>query len=92
MENINELKYQRAKEQVEVLKGFYNNLISYLIIIPLLGFLNYNTTDFPWVIFPAVGWGLGLLFHGLCAFGFNPLLGKNWEERKIKELMNSDKF
>lgn len=92
MENRDEHKYLKAKEQVEEIKGFYSNLLTYLIVIPLLGYLNYRTTGFPWVIFPAVGWGLGLLFHGICAFGFNPLLGRNWEERKIKELMNSDEF
>jgi hypothetical protein len=92
MENSNEYKYKKAKERVEEIKGFYSNLITYLIVIPLLAYFNYLTTDFPWVIFPAVGWGLGLLFHGVCAFGYNPLLGKNWEERKIKELMNSDKI
>ncbi|WP_350288100.1 2TM domain-containing protein [uncultured Croceitalea sp.] len=92
MYNRDEDKYQKAKKRVEEIKGFYSNLITYLIVIPLLGYLNYRTTDFPWAIFPAVGWGLGLLFHGICAFGFNPLLGKNWEERKIKELMNSDEF
>lgn len=92
MENRDEVKYQNAKKRVEEIKGFYSNLMTYLIVIPLLGYLNYRTTDFPWAIFPAVGWGLGLLFHGICAFGFNPLLGRNWEERKIKELMNSDEF
>lgn len=92
MENNNEYKYKKAKERVEEIKGFYSNLIAYLIVIPLLVYFNYLTTDFPWVIFPAMGWGLGLLFHGLCAFGNNLILGKNWEERKIKELMNSDEF
>lgn len=92
MENRDEVKYQNAKKRVEEIKGFYSNLITYLIVIPLLVYLNYKTTDFPWAIFPAVGWGIGLLFHGICAFGFNPLLGRNWEERKIKELMNSDEF
>ncbi|WP_394971220.1 2TM domain-containing protein [uncultured Croceitalea sp.] len=92
MYNRDEDKYQKAKKRVEEIKGFYSNLITYLIVIPLLGYLNYRTTDFPWAIFPAVGWGLGLLFHGICAFGFNPFLGRDWEERKMKELMNSDEF
>lgn len=90
--NNNEYNYQRAKKRVEEIKGFYSNLIAYLIVIPLLAYLNYRTTDFLWFLFPTVGWGIGVLFHGMCAFGFNPILGKDWEERKIKELMNSDKF
>ncbi|MBT8188621.1 MAG: 2TM domain-containing protein, partial [Croceitalea sp.] len=54
--------------------------------------LNYRTTDFLWVLFPALGWGIGLIAHGLNAFGYNPILGKDWEERKIKEFMNSSDF
>ena len=92
MKNVNELQYKKAKEQVEVLKGFYGNLMAYLIVIPFLWWLNYMTTDFIWAIFPTLGWGIGLAAHGMCAFNFHPLLGKNWEERKIKEFMNKDKF
>lgn len=92
MENRNDYRYQKAKERVEELKGFYGNLTAYLIVIPILAYINLTTTSFIWFIFPALGWGFGLLMHGLNAFGYNPILGKNWEERKIKEFMNSDNF
>ena len=85
-------KYQKAKEKVQEIKGFYGNVLAYIIVIPVLVYLNYSTTDFLWFIFPAAGWGLGLLFHGFSAFSYNPILGKNWEERKIKELMDSSDF
>ncbi|NAS32846.1 histidine kinase [Flavobacteriaceae bacterium R38] len=88
---IEDKRYQRAKDRVDALKAFYGNLTSYLIVIPVLIFVNYRTSDFPWVIFPALGWGFGLVAHGLEAYGYSPLLGKNWEERKIKELMDNDK-
>jgi hypothetical protein len=36
-----------------------------------------------------MGWGIGLASHALRTFRIiNPVLGKNWEERKRKELMN----
>ncbi|NNC35311.1 MAG: 2TM domain-containing protein [Croceitalea sp.] len=92
MENLNEYKYKKAVKKVQCIKGFYSNLAAYLIIIPLLAYLNYRTTDFLWVLFPALGWGIGLIAHGLNAFGYNPILGKDWEERKIKEFMNSSDF
>ncbi|MCK0156986.1 2TM domain-containing protein [Cellulophaga sp. F20128] len=90
--HLDEKRYQRAKERVEEIKGFYYNLVSYCFVIPCLIWLNYKTTDFPWVIFPIFGWGLGLTIHGMEAFGYNPLLGKNWEKRKIKEYMEDDQF
>lgn len=80
------LAYQRAKDKVEQLKGFYGNLISYCIVIPFLIFINLRTSNFQWFWFPMLGWGMGLTFHALETFGY----GKSWEERKINELMNKD--
>lgn len=88
----NEGKYRRAKERIEAIKGFYTNVLAYCIVIPFLAFLNYNTTAFPWAIFPAIGWGIGLFGQGLLAFGYSSLWNKNWEEQKIQELMNDSNF
>lgn len=87
---IEDKRYLKAKEKVERIKGFYSNLISYLIVIPILAYINYKTTSFPWVIFPALGWGFGIIAHGMEAYGYNPLMGKDWEERKIREFMNKE--
>ncbi|WP_291865198.1 2TM domain-containing protein [Maribacter sp.] len=83
-------RYQKAKEKVEAIKGFYGNLIAYCIIIPMLTILNYNTTSFPWAIFPTAGWGFGVVVHGMEVFGYNPLWGKSWEERKLREYMGNE--
>ncbi len=89
---IEDKRYQKAKERVEAIKSFYGNLTAYCIVIPALAYLNYMSTNWPWVIFPAVGWGFGLLVHGMEAFGYNPLWGKRWEEKKLRELMERDDF
>jgi sensor histidine kinase YesM len=89
---IDDKMYKKAKERVEKIKGFYGNLLAYCIVIPFLAILNYNTTDFPWVVFPILGWGFGVTAHGMEAFGYNPLWGKNWEERRIRKYMDDDKF
>ncbi|MFS4491431.1 2TM domain-containing protein [Maribacter sp. 2308TA10-17] len=89
---IEDKRYEKAKEQVEKIKGFYGNLTSYCIVIPILIFINFRTTSFPWAIFPALGWGFGLTAHGLEAFGYNPLYGKKWEERKMREFMDDENF
>lgn len=80
------LAYQRAKDKVEQLRGFYSNLISYCVVIPFLIFINLRTSNFQWFWFPMLGWGMGLTFHALETFGY----GKSWEERKIRELMNKE--
>lgn len=89
---IDEKLYKKAKQRVEKLKAFYGNLIAYCIVIPCLALLNYNTTSFPWVLFPTVGWGIGVAVHGMEAFGYHPLWGKKWEERRIRKFMEDDRF
>lgn len=85
-------KYIRAVERVEEIKGFYSSLIAYCIVIPFLIYINLTyVPQFHWFWFPIMGWGIGLIFSGFKAFSYNPFLGKNWEERKIQELMNEDK-
>lgn len=89
---IDDKRYTKAKEHVERLKGFYGNLLAYCIVIPCLAILNYNTGNFPWILFPTIGWGFGVLVHGMEVFGYNPLWGKSWEERKMRQYMDDDKF
>lgn len=87
---IEDKRYERAKERVQKLKEFYSNLYSYVIVIPILAYINYRTTSFPWAIFPALGWGFGVVAHWYEANGRQPFLGKGWEEKKIRELMQED--
>ncbi|WP_298486811.1 2TM domain-containing protein [uncultured Maribacter sp.] len=83
-------RYLRAKERVQEEKSFYSNLTAYCLVIPMLGLVNFYTSGFYWVVFPALGWGLGLILHAMKIFGFNLFLGRNWEERKIAEYMKDD--
>jgi hypothetical protein len=87
---IKDKRYLRAKEKVEKIKGFYSNLISYALVIPILAYINYRTTSFPWIIFPVIGWGFGVIAHGFEAYGYNFFITKSWEDRKIKEFMDND--
>ena len=63
--------YEQAKKRVEARKGFFIHLIVYvcvnILLIIIWAFV--AGAGFPWFIFPIVGWGIGLLFHGLGVFG-----------------------
>ena len=92
-ENFENNNYIKAVERVEKMKEFYQNLVTYLIFIPVFIFINLRfSPQFHWFYFPIFGWGIGVLFHGLEVYNYNIFLGKDWEERKIKELMDQDKF
>lgn len=80
--------YEKATRRVKELKGFYGNLTSYILVISFLIVLNILTSPgYLWFFWPMIGWGLGVVAHAVTTFG----IGKDWEERKIKELMEQDR-
>ncbi|MDH4211142.1 MAG: 2TM domain-containing protein [candidate division WOR-3 bacterium] len=84
--------YERAKKRVEELKSFYSHLFVYLAVNAGLFLLNILTSpSHLWFYWPLIGWGIGLAIHGLSVFGTQKMLGKDWEERKIQELMEKEK-
>ncbi len=87
-----ENKYLRAKDRVERLKKFYGNLTSYVLVISGLAVVNYLTNEwvYMWFLWAAFGWGIGIVFHAIGTFNLNPFFGRDWEERKIKELMRDE--
>lgn len=86
-----EERFQQAKKRVEEIKGFYGNLTAYIVVNLVLVFINLKTSpDHLWFYWPMLGWGIGVLFHGLRVFNCMPFLGKDWEERKMKEYMEED--
>ena len=90
-DDLENSKYVKAVERVEKLKEFYQNLASYCLVIPFLIFINLRfSPQFHWFWFPIFGWGIGLVFHFLEVNNYNIFLGKNWEDRKIKELMDKE--
>ncbi|HET8887135.1 MAG TPA: 2TM domain-containing protein [Salinimicrobium sp.] len=94
----NKVKYQAAKKRVKDIKGFYIHLLVYLFIntaIILVGSRGeisgdekIEFADF----FTAFFWGIGLFAHWASVFVPNMFFGKNWEERKIQQLMEEDKI
>ncbi len=90
-----EIKYQQALKRVKTIKGFYTHLIVYIVINAMLVIVNSRNSseDFwHWQTFStAFFWGIGLLAHALSVFMPTMLMGKDWEERKIKQLMEKEK-
>ncbi|QMU63990.1 MAG: hypothetical protein GKR88_06555 [Flavobacteriaceae bacterium] len=99
---LKEQQYLKAKKRVKDIKGFYSHLVVYIIIntfisgIIVYGLSYDSGSDFLEVIthFGVYStwlfWGIGLFFHWLGVFGFKNILGKSWEDKKIKELMKKD--
>jgi two-component system LytT family sensor kinase len=87
-EQNSNISYLEAQKRVKKIKEFYINLSCYCVVIPFLIFINlYTYSEFLWFFFPMLGWGIGLVFQAFDVFGY----GKNWEEKKIKEIMQKEK-
>ncbi|KAA9021771.1 2TM domain-containing protein [Niallia endozanthoxylica] len=87
----NSEKYLRAKKKVQSLKAFYIHLIVYILVNSMLLVINLlSDSGNWWFIYPLVGWGIGLLIHGLSTFVFGKM-GSDWEEKKIKQYMDKDR-
>ncbi len=98
MENTDytqEEKYLRAQKKVKKMQGFYIHLAVYLVFNLLFAILSGTKDGWKGFIEPLMTtglfWGIGLFFHWYGVFGMDLFLGKNWEEKKIKELMDKDK-
>ncbi len=98
MENSEKLKkYRQAKKRVQEEKGFYSHLTAYVIVNIFLLFINSDFIDegfnnwLNWNLYltPFL-WGIGLFIHWIKVFNPNVIFSKQWEERKIKEIMDKD--
>jgi hypothetical protein len=87
MEN---LKYERARRRVEEEKGFYNHLFVYAVFVVFFFILNQLTARAQWWYWPTLGWGIGVFSHFMGTFGKPWILGKNWEDRRMRTLMEQD--
>ena len=70
---------REAVEYVRDIKGFYTHLAIYVISVIAMAATNLLMgTDYLWFIWPALGWGLGVIAHGLTVFEMFSLFGVNW--------------
>ncbi|MCW1953359.1 MAG: histidine kinase [Flavobacteriia bacterium] len=88
---LEEKRYRNAKVKVKKIMGFYYHLMVFVLVISFLAWLNYQTTSFPWVLFPLLGWGFGILGHGMEAYDMSLFFGKAWEERQISAILEKEK-
>ena len=88
---------QRARRRAAAEVGFYTHLMSYLGVMAFLALINLFTTRYPWFIWPALGWGVGLFSHYMAVFGsqmlrqryFDPAVER--EVRREKVVMQTEK-
>ena len=73
--------YKQADRQLErqdARRGFTIHAIVYALVMTGLITLNLTVaTEFPWAVFPLIGWGIGLTMHYL--------FGLRWADQAITD-------
>lgn len=79
---------EAAFRHVRKIRGFYGHVAKYVIVIGALAVFNLiKSPDRMWVIWPALGWGLGLMFHGMRVYGTMPFMNADWEKRQVEKYL-----
>ena len=87
----NEETYQTARRRVEARIGFYIHLAVYIGVNILLIIINLLTSPRNlWFIWPLMGWGIGIFFHGMATFIFSGRKFKEIKDRMIEKEMRRE--
>ncbi|MBT8352012.1 MAG: 2TM domain-containing protein [Deltaproteobacteria bacterium] len=89
---MNDERYEEAKRRVKELKDFYRNLMTYIAVNILLIVINLITNPHRlWFFWVTIFWGIAIVLHGAKVFILKgKFLGQEWEEKKIKEIMEKE--
>ncbi len=75
-------------KEVQQVRQFYMRLCIYVGVMAWLLLVNMIVTPhILWVVFPALGWGLGILFNWMSVFTPIALFGDAWMEKEIQKRM-----
>src|SRR5262245_39917475 len=77
---------RRARRRAGAEAGFYGHVMSYLGTIAFLALINLMTTRYPWFLWPALGWGIGLFAHYMAVFGSRSLKERYFDPAVEREL------
>jgi len=80
-----------ALAHVRKIKGFYIHLAQYLIVIPILAAINIiGYPHYYWFVWPALGWGVGVLAHGAMVFEAVPFFNAAWEKKQVEKYLGRE--
>jgi uncharacterized membrane protein YdbT with pleckstrin-like domain len=82
-------KYKIARKRAKDKLDFLRHLVTYVIVIAFLAFINNRTWGgYQWWLWAALGWGIGIVSHFFQVYAFK---GSAFEDRMIeRELEKMD--
>lgn len=84
-DDYDEEDYRAAQKRVKEKRQYFQSLVSYVIVIGFLAFINLFTSPrYLWFLWPAMGWGIGLAFQTMKLYG-GSAMGRDWEEKEMEK-------
>jgi len=78
-----------VRKQVRKIKNLYTKALTFALVLLMLLVINLLTSDYLWVVWPALGMGIGLAFSAISVFGRSGGLGDEWERRQIEKRLRN---
>lgn len=91
------LRYKEAEKRVKKIKNFYVFAFVYFAVNIFILIMNYRQLKPGETIWHLkyfslpLFWGIGLIGYAINVFVPGAILGRNWEAKKIKKLMEEEK-
>lgn len=86
-------RYQLARARVQQLRLFYTHVGVYVSVNILLLLVNLLTSPWSlWFYWPLLGWGIAVAAHAFLVYGAGGIMGKEWEERKIRQILEQERM
>lgn len=88
MNDVN--SHRDASRRAGMKLGFYIHLFAYILVNLLLATINYSRNpQHLWFLYPLLGWGIGLFFHGFAVFAA-PGLMRRFTDRELEKRRPGD--
>lgn len=77
-----------ARKYIERLRDFYQLLAIAVIVVAISMIVNFATGGRLWFYWVILGFAIAIAFSALDTFGRNLWLGREWQERKVREYLD----
>ena len=82
---VDEVARSEARARASKKLEFYKHVLAYVVVISGLAAINLSTGGgYLWFVWPALGWGVGLLVHAINVFVFSDKVLRRMTEREMR--------
>lgn len=84
-------RYYQARKKVKEIRDFYEHLAVFILVsIGLIAVNLITSPGYLWFVWWLQGWGIGVVIHALYVFKITPFFNKEWEQKKINEILEKE--